>query len=794
MTGSVRTFLVALVLGLLALLFLSPGSVGGCAEAKASFGLLAQPQGITATDPITPPARLTIYYSWPSLVNGAEGNVDKAVAAFSPFDIIVLGGVEHPDHPDHDPSAQIIAQLTAAGKEVYGYVDMGVSTENLPVATAEQYVDEWKAMGVTGIFWDDAGYDFGVDRARQNALIDYTHAQGLRVFINAWHPEDVFEPDPDPTHLTAGDLYLAESHPVDDGRFADLDLWWDKSQMLLNYRAQTGVRLAAISTGDDRSSGWANAPVFRQALWAAYLFGFDAFGFTNPEYSASGPSGDHLQPLPHLATNPGSNFVGPPTGPSGDPPTYSRLTDRGTILVWGDATTGGGTFRGGACNTALTGTPLWPTCSHWSPAQSSPFGPRQKASEDYRYDWHRGVDIPQAEGSPVYAIEDGMVRIAGSDPGYSDPLVQLRHGSSAPYRYSNYMHMATVAVAPGDLVTAGDLLGTSGHSDSGFEHLHFEIRDGGLYQEYNRNPWGYLPYTDTTPALPTLLGINQDMGGKIVSLEGDTPADELDLDGVELYWGQPITLSFEALNASLTHTDPAYPDGLDTPLVHLEGGVDVCIQPDAFNTASSVARYTFTFFGLDPAVSSGSAALRDLHRSGPALLLNPPLPSLTLSPATQSAQVVAGRARVFTHTLRNDTSHSLALTLQGQSAQHSALTVQPDSLTLVPGASTTVTVTVRPLSTLAVGGADCLLLRVLAGDPALDVVAVDTFTITAPCYDVTGDDVVDEADLSALAAHWRRRTGSPGWDDTFDLNGDGAVDVLDLLVAARHLGEHCSHP
>ena len=42
-----------------------------------------------------------------------------------------------------------------------------------------------------------------------------------------------------------------------------------------------------------------------------------------------------------------------------------------------------------------------------------------------RYDFHRGVDIPTPEGTPVYAIDDGKVKIAGNHPAYSDMLVQV---------------------------------------------------------------------------------------------------------------------------------------------------------------------------------------------------------------------------------------------------------------------------------------------------------------------------------------------------------------------------------
>ena len=42
-----------------------------------------------------------------------------------------------------------------------------------------------------------------------------------------------------------------------------------------------------------------------------------------------------------------------------------------------------------------------------------------------RYDFHRGVDIPIQVGTPVVAIDDGTVRIAGSHPAYSDGVVQV---------------------------------------------------------------------------------------------------------------------------------------------------------------------------------------------------------------------------------------------------------------------------------------------------------------------------------------------------------------------------------
>ena len=138
---------------------------------------------------------------------------------------------------------------------------------------------------------------------------------------------------------------------------------------------------------------------------------------------------------------------------------------------------------------------------------SSPFGPRRLSSENDRYDFHRGIDIPTPEMTPVFAIADGIVKIAGSDPGYSDPLVQLRHyrpGHSSCDNvgcyHTNYLHLLQALVADESAVSKGDLIGYSGSSASGFEHLHFEIRDAPAFDVLSRwqrdaiNPLEGLPY------------------------------------------------------------------------------------------------------------------------------------------------------------------------------------------------------------------------------------------------------------------------------------------------------------
>ena len=146
---------------------------------------------------------------------------------------------------------------------------------------------------------------------------------------------------------------------------------------------------------------------------------------------------------------------------------------------------------------------------------ASPFGPRPLASENDRYDFHRGIDIATPEWTAVFAIADGVVKIAGSHPSYSDPLVQLRHyrpGQTSCDNVgcynSNYMHLNQAVVVVDATVSKGDLIGYTGSSASGFAHLHFETRDAPGFDPLSRwqrdciHPLEVLPYqSSAVPAI-----------------------------------------------------------------------------------------------------------------------------------------------------------------------------------------------------------------------------------------------------------------------------------------------------
>ena len=164
--------------------------------------------------------------------------------------------------------------------------------------------------------------------------------------------------------------------------------------------------------------------------------------------------------------------------------------------------------------TATDGCPgqRWGNPDHTDHPMSTSYGPRILASENDRFDFHRGIDLPTDVGTPVFAIADGLVRTAGNHSSYDGPLVQIRHyrpespGDCQPdgCYHSLYQHLTSVVVSKDDVVRKGQLIGFTGESDSGFAHLHFSLRNAGpedpfsSWQRDEIHPLAVLPYHANT--------------------------------------------------------------------------------------------------------------------------------------------------------------------------------------------------------------------------------------------------------------------------------------------------------
>lgn len=91
---------------------------------------------------------------------------------------------------------------------------------------------------------------------------------------------------------------------------------------------------------------------------------------------------------------------------------------------------------------------------------------------------HRGIDIGAPFGSPVVAAQDGTVAFAGWVAG--SMYVSIDHADGVRTTYS---WLSAVAVADGQSVTKGEVIGSTGQGDPGSlqPNLHFGARLGAAY-------------------------------------------------------------------------------------------------------------------------------------------------------------------------------------------------------------------------------------------------------------------------------------------------------------------------
>lgn len=117
--------------------------------------------------------------------------------------------------------------------------------------------------------------------------------------------------------------------------------------------------------------------------------------------------------------------------------------------------------------------------------------------------WHRGIDIPVASGSDIYASKSGTVALVVGDTSSRGRYIVIDHGDGY---YSEYQHLKSVSVKKGDKIKQGQVIAksgaTNGTSKGGAAHLHFEIMylgKSGLGAKYT-NYWNsYSKYINTNP-------------------------------------------------------------------------------------------------------------------------------------------------------------------------------------------------------------------------------------------------------------------------------------------------------
>ncbi|WP_052442679.1 M23 family metallopeptidase [Streptacidiphilus neutrinimicus] len=197
-----------------------------------------------------------------------------------------------------------------------------------------------------------------------------------------------------------------------------------------------------------------------KAMWLPTLAQDAVVRQTGPEWAALGRGRLRLTParlLAYAASNAAADLAAdstrpaPDTGPDPSAPAPTPSPDPGP------------------CGEAGWFTPAP------GAAISQPFGNPDPA---YAAGYHTGVDFAVFNGTPLLAVADAVVEVAGWGGAYGHWIVlRLPDG-----HFALYAHMSRLDVHTGDHVAAGSRLGLSGESGNARgPHLHFEIRNENHY-------------------------------------------------------------------------------------------------------------------------------------------------------------------------------------------------------------------------------------------------------------------------------------------------------------------------
>ena len=105
-------------------------------------------------------------------------------------------------------------------------------------------------------------------------------------------------------------------------------------------------------------------------------------------------------------------------------------------------------------------------------------------------DFHRGIDIPSATGTDIYATQSGKVIVATWHSSYGNYCI-VDHGGGISTLYA---HCSKLLVKVGDRVALGEHIaemGSTGNSTG--SHLHFEVRVNGQHEDPISNGWLVQP-------------------------------------------------------------------------------------------------------------------------------------------------------------------------------------------------------------------------------------------------------------------------------------------------------------
>jgi hypothetical protein len=150
---------------------------------------------------------------------------------------------------------------------------------------------------------------------------------------------------------------------------------------------------------------------------------------------------------------------------------------------------------------------------------------------------HYAIDWSAPEGTPVYAVGDGVITTSDAKDALGGNIVRLRMPNGD---LAGYAHLATRLVSVGQVVHAGQIIGTVGKTGEATTgaHLHFSLDHGGA----KVNPLAYLNALSTAGQYDKFVSmfdaVSKSVGTVLVAPDKACPAGTN--PGIGPFIGNPI--------------------------------------------------------------------------------------------------------------------------------------------------------------------------------------------------------------------------------------------------------------
>jgi hypothetical protein len=286
----------------------------------ATFNVVAT-GGTLAATPVF--KRMMVYYGWLNSFNSATNgwNNENVAQDLKDYDILVLGdGIQDPAHGDFANTQVILARVKVLNPNILLF---GYDSKAQTLSVFQTKATQWNTLGVSGIFMDEAGYDFGSTtssntRAAFNTRVTYVHGLSTAhtVMANCWNPNNILGTVNDATYpnttynpgltastLASTDWFMLESHVANTDYYtsnaglSDQASFISRSNTAASLRSQFGLKVATVNIVNATNP---NAQTYARACEiGALTAGFNAFGVSDANYGAStgaGPKYPRLDP------------------------------------------------------------------------------------------------------------------------------------------------------------------------------------------------------------------------------------------------------------------------------------------------------------------------------------------------------------------------------------------------------------------------------------------------------------------------------------------------------------------